>query len=204
MMTDKIFLRSVFQKLLICVFSVTLLSACQNKEALPQLEFPLSEEAVSTSLAELEMDLTIDQVYSPSDEEITLTLLDSNRDKTYGNLVLTTGDNQDKGRYLKTTLIISKDDLCWPLEKPHSWQEWKDIFVLSARLYGGFEGVEELYEACAGTELPLDQLILFEDQFTGGHCRVSVSVPIQDWTPYNNSDRHYRLTLELCETKDGL
>ena len=150
------------------------------------------------------MDLTIDQAYSPSDEETTLTLLDPNLDKIYGNLVLATGDSQAKGRYLKTTLIIFKDDLRWPLEKPHSWQEWEDIFLLSARLYGGFEGVEELYEACAGTELPLDQLILFEDNLTGGYCRVSVSVPIQDWTPYNNSNYFYRLTLELCETKDKL
>lgn len=61
-----------------------------------------------------------------------------------------------------------------------------------------------MYEACAGTELPLDQLILFEDNLTGGYCRVSVSVPIQDWTPYNNSNYFYRLTLELCETKDKL
>lgn len=203
-MIDRIFLRSVFQKLLVCVFSVTLLSACQSKEALPQLEFPLSEETVSASLAELGMDLTIDQAYSSSGEETTLTLLDPNLDKIYGNLVLATGDSQVKGRYLKTTLIIFKDDLRWPLEKPHSWQEWEDIFLLCARLYGGFEGVEELYEACAGTELPLDQLILFEDNLTGGYCRVSVSVPIQDWTPYNNSNCFYRLTLELCETKDKL
>lgn len=184
--------------------SLLFLSACQRKEALPQADFPLTEETVSASLAEQGLDWTIHQTHSPSDEESAHILLRPESGRTYGDVALTTGDTPDRGRYLEITQMIFKSDLCWPPEEPRSWEEWKDIFLLSARLYGGFKGAEELYDTCAGTSLPLDSLILFEDQLTAGYCRVSVSVPLQDWTPFQSSDQHYRLTLELCETKDSL
>ncbi len=191
-----------FRKLLICAVFVLLLSACQSKETLPQPEFPLNEEALSVFLEEQGLDWTIAQTYSPSEDASAFTLLRPESGKAYGDVVLTTGDMPDRGRYLEITHTIFKDDLSWPLEEPHSWEEWNDIFLLSARLYGGFKDAEELYEACAGTSLPLDDLILFEEQLTGGYCQVSVSVPIQDWTPFHDSAHYYRLTLALCGTKD--
>ena len=201
-MTDRIFPRAAFRKLLIFTLSAVLLSACQSKETLPQPEFPLSEETISAALTEQGLDWSIDQGHTPADSSSTFLLLRPESGKEYGDLSVTAWETQDEGRYLNITRIISKKDLT--TGESHSWEDWKDIFVLSTRLYGGFASAEELYETCSGTELPLDEPILFEDQLTGGWCRVSVSVPIQDWTPYNNGTYNYRLTLELCETKDNL
>lgn len=203
-MTNRAFRRTVFRSLLLFALFIPLLSACQSKETLPQPAFPLNEESLSVFLEEQGLDWTIAQTHSPSEDASTFTLLRPESGKAYGDVVLTTGDTPDRGRYLEITHMIFKDDLRWPLEEPYSWEEWKDIFLLSARLYGGFEDAEELYEACTGTSLPLDNLILFKEQLTGGYCQVSVSAPIQDWTPFHDSAHYYHLTLALCGTKDNL
>lgn len=197
--------RSKTGKLLLCALAVLLLPACQGKSTLPQPEFPLGEEAVSAALSEQGLDWTVDQTQpNPSDDVLTLGLLRPESGKAYGDLILTTGDTQDQGRYLNLKLLISKDDLLQSSEEAHSWEEWEDLLLLAARLYGGFERVEELYTACADTQLPLDSSILFEGQLTGGYCRLSVSSPIEEWSPYNSGARLYRLSIDLCASADVL
>lgn len=207
-MTYKAFFRGKAGRLLLgalAAVSLLALPACQGRDVLPQPEFPMNAEAVADVLAEQGLDWTVDQTQpAPSDDEFTLGLLRPESGKAYGDLILTTGDTQEKGRYLSLTLLIAKDDLNWPLEQPHSWEEWKDILFLAARLYGGFEDAEELYDACADTDLPLDASTLFEGQLTGGWCRVTVSSPVQAWSPFNDGVRSYKLNIDICASEDLL
>lgn len=184
---------------------VLLLSACQKQEVLPRPEFPLSEEAVTAAVTAQGLDWTVNwnEPERQTDIKTVYGLLQPESGQEFNTVFITSAQTEELGRYLSTTLVIPRTQLQWPLEDPHNWEEWKDLLILSARLYGGFEDEEEIFQACAKEELPLDMTNLWEGSLTGGYCRVKTSEPIQDWSPFVGGGLTYNLHIDLFESEDA-
>ncbi|MCI8304691.1 MAG: hypothetical protein HFF52_08700 [Lawsonibacter sp.] len=184
---------------------VLLLAACQKQELLPKPEFPLSEEAVIAAVTAQGLDWTVswNEQQGQTDTKTVYSLLQPESGREFGTVFITSSQTEELGRYLGAALVISRTQLQWPLEEPHSWEEWKDLFKLSARLYGGFEDEEEIYRACAKEELPLEETTLWEGALTGGYCRVKASAPIQDWSPFAGGGLTYNIHVDLFEREDA-
>lgn len=201
MMLSKFYTRSLACAVLV---PALLLSACQKREVLPKPEFPLSEETVTTAVTAQGLDWTFgqDEQEGQTDIKTVYSLRRPESGQEFNTVFITSAQTEELGRYLDTVLMISHTQLQWPLEEPHSWEEWKDLFKLSARLYGGFEDEEEIFQACAKEELPLDKTTLWEGTLTGGYCQVRASAPIQDWSPFAGGGLMYNIHVELFESED--
>ena len=148
-----------YTRLLACAVLVPalLLSACQKREVLPKSEFPLSEETITAAVTAQGLDWTVNwnEQERQTDIKTVYGLLQPESGQEFNTVFITSAQTEELGRYLDTVLMISHTQLQWPLEEPHSWEEWKDLLMLSARLYGGFEDEEEIFQACAKEELPV-------------------------------------------------
>lgn len=184
---------------------VLLLPACQKQEVLPRPEFPLSEETITAAVTAQGLDWTVNwnEQERQTDIKTVYGLLQPESGQEFNTVFITSAQTEELGRYLDTVLMISHTQLQWPLEEPHSWEEWKDLLMLSARLYGGFEDEEEIFQACAKEELPLDKTTLWAGTLTGGYCQVRASTPIQDWSPFAGGGLMYSIHVELFESEDA-
>lgn len=79
------------------------------------------------------------------------------------------------------------------------WTDFKTPLKLAARFYGGFTDGQELYRACAASELAREENVLYQGQLNGGYCVVRVNSPVRYWTA--NSLR--KLTVEVYESTEA-
>lgn len=184
------------------ILSAALSTGCQKKEVLPQPEFPLSDEALMDIVRAQGLDWTLGQS-EQAESKSAYGLIRPETEKDFSTVVVTSAQSDKIGRYLSAVLVISRDELQWPLEEPHSWSDWKELFQLSARLYGGFEDDEAIYRACSETELSAEETLLWDGALTGGYCRVSTSTPIQDWSPYVGGKLVFHIYVDIFESLEA-
>lgn len=204
---DKMCLQKFCLKLLaiVILLPISLTTSCQKREVLPQPNFPLSEEDITAAVEAQELNWILDQDH-PNEATSASTVYGLIRPEvtTDFSTVFVTSVQSDKiGRYLSTILMISRKQLQWPLDEPHSWDEWKELFQLSAQLYGGFEDDEAIYRACMSKELPMEETLLWDGALIGGYCRVRTSTPIQDWSPYIGGGLTFYIYVDVFETEDA-
>lgn len=161
---------------LVCVFLtvVTLLAGCQQKETLPRPEFPLSEETLVAALDETGLLWSIkqtDKATVGTMKKITYSLYRPESGRDYNSVFILSYDSDELGRRLQILFHEPQNKQWWTEEKESvaCWEDWRDMLVLVARLYGGFEDAEEIYRACAAVELPKDEHLLWEGTLTGGY-----------------------------------
>lgn len=187
------------------ILSTSLTTGCHKKEVLPQPEFPLSEKTLMELVQAQGLDWTLGQSGQAelADSKSAYGLIRPETEKDFSTVMVTSARSDKIGRYLSAVLVISRDELQWPLEEPHSWSDWKELLQLSARLYGGFEDDEAIYRACSETELSVEETLLWDGALTGGYCRISTSAPIQDWSPYVGGKLVFYIYVDIFESTDA-
>lgn len=189
----------------ILLVSIAFQTGCQAPLPLSQPDFPLSEEDIVAAVEAQELNWTIGQREQDetADHRTVYGLVQPESGKNFSTIFVSTFQTEEIGRGLNMTLSISRDQLHWPLEEPHNWDEWKNLLKLSAQLYGGFEDDEEIYHACAATELPLEETLLWNGTLTGGYCRVRASKPIQNWSPFIGGGMVFYIFIDIFESEDS-
>ena len=167
-------------KRLICMVLVVVLlgslSGCQ-KNGLPQPDFPLEKDVIISALEQTGLPGVISESETTSYIEGHIVYVLRDPTKTYGdseNKLLTAGISSalTKGeRLLAVSFLTAPGD---PVTIPFAWEDWKQQFVFTALLFGGFADEEAVYRAFSKQEVPEDkETFKWEAQFPGGeYCRV--------------------------------
>lgn len=157
-------------------------NGCTKQEPIPRSEFPLSEDALTTALKETGLPWSIEQQREVTDGTtiaITYTLHVPGTGSGYNSVAVNSYESKEYGRTLQILFIEPQNKQYWLVEDDACWEDWYDILVLIARLYGGFEDVEEIYRACLAEELPKDGNVLWEGTLTGGYFRMVTTNPMK-------------------------
>lgn len=174
-----------FTKQLLCALlaTVALLVGCQKKDLLPQPEFPLSEAALTAALEEAGLAWSIEQVdelTKGTDKGVTYSLHRPESGRDYNSVFINSYDSKEFGRRLQI-YFREPQNREWRQEEKKAavWEDWREMLMLVARLYGGFEDTKEIYRACSAVELPQDTNTLWQGTLTGGYFRMRTESPMK-------------------------
>lgn len=158
----------------ICVLGMLCpLAGCKKDEGF-QTAFPLDEETVTRTLREAGLPGVI------SESET------SSRSKDHTHYVIRSEtecyENAENKRFIADISSANYHGeralaTIFAQEVPSNqmvWEDWKQQILFAARLYGGFENEEDVYQAFLGKELPEGKTSFAWDvQLSQGYCRVS-------------------------------
>lgn len=153
-----------------------------SRKMMPQPEFPLSEEVLTAALKETGLPWDIVQADESSDKEpvsITYSLHIPEMDEGCNNVFINSYCSDEFGRRLQIFFHEQQNKQYWLVEDNASWEDWHEVLVLIAHLYGGFEDAEEIYRVCSTEEMPRDTNVLWEGTLTGGYLRIVTSNPMK-------------------------
>ena len=183
--------------LVVILCGVLLLCGCGKKAdaesgtKTAQPTFPLSPEVVEAALPGWEISQTL---VHDVDGVVTYMLRPEGAENNLNGIVVNSYDLPETGR----TLLIRKleSDPGWPdrtaeQTKAPEWADYKYLFTLAEKLYGGFPENDVLFDAVSGTEMPRDELTLWQgdeprDELTlwqgevpgGAYLKVTSSNPM--------------------------
>ena len=191
---------------LLCL-GIAFISGCQKAERLPQPELPLLEETITDALETTGLEWRIERrdeyMIETAEETIPRTIYslympDNSAD--YTTVFIDSLDSTDFGRKIEVSRYINSEQLAKIREtRDVCWEDCREILELAAQLYGGFESAEEIYQACAATEFPEGERVLWEGALSGGYCRVEARSVSQ-------STRHkasVNLLVQIYESADA-
>ncbi len=214
-------------KRLICMVLVVVLlgslAGCQ-KSGLPQPDFPLEKDVIIAALEQTGLPGVISESETTSSIEGHIAYVLRDPTRTYGdseNKLLTAGISSalTKGeRFLSVSFRSAPGD---PVTIPFAWEDWKQQFVFTALLFGGFADEEAVYQAFSKQEVPEDkETFEWEAQLPGGeYCTARYRLqysqiihtfpePIMEkpyyivWiTVYESKSLYQRLQQEMMEKK---
>lgn len=169
---------------LICLAVAVLLifNYYREKELLPQPEFPLSEVALSEVLDESGLPWTIEETYEATDgtiKAITYSLHIPGIKEDYHSVHINSFYSEELGRRLQVYFNEPQNKQWWNEEDDAGWEDWRELLILLARLYGGFQDAEEIYRTCSAEELPRDAYVLWQGTLTGGYFRMETFHPMR-------------------------
>lgn len=171
--------------LVVILCGVLLLCGCGEKAETEsgtktaQPTFPLSPEVVEAALPGWEISQTLEH---DVDGVVTYMLRPEGAENNLNGIVVNSYDLPETGR----TLLIRKleSDPGWPERtaeqaKAPEWADYKYLFTLAEKLYGGFPENDVLFDAVSGTEMPRDELTLWQGEVPGGaYLMVTSSNPM--------------------------
>lgn len=156
--------------LVVILCGVLLLCGCGEKAETEsgtktaQPTFPLSPEVVEAALPGWEISQTLEH---DVDGVVTYMLRPEGAENNLNGIVVNSYDLPETGR----TLLIRKleSDPGWPERtaeqtKAPEWADYKYLFTLAEKLYGGFPENDVLFDAVSGTEMPRDELTLWQGE----------------------------------------
>lgn len=154
------------------------LAGCQ-RNALPQPDFPLTENTITDALEKTGLPGVISEseTYSSVEGHIAYTLRDPT--ETYEdteNKVLIAGISSaiTEGERFLGMIFLSAPDK--PVSLPFAWEDWKQQIVFTTLLFGSFEDTEQVYRAFSNKRVPDDEeKFKWDVQLPGGYCTVSYS-----------------------------
>lgn len=175
------------------------LVGCQEKKTLPQPEFPLSEEALTTALEETGLSWSVGQKIE--EERYTIYAMHRPEDRAdYNGVSIGTYNYEEIGRRLFITYLEPQNRELAAEDQPSaSWSDLEEILVLIARLFGGFADAEEIYRACSSEDLPLNANFLWEGIIAGRYFYITTQ-------RHMNPDRFFkgnRIVFAMYESKDA-
>lgn len=157
-------------------------NGCTKKELIPKMEFPLSEDALTMALEETGLPWSIERQQEMTDGTtlaITYILHLPEMRSGYNSVSVSSYESKEYGRTLQILFSEPQNKQYWLVEDDACWEDWYDILVLIARIYGGFEDVEEIYRVCSAEEFPKDVNVLWEGTLTGGYFLMVTSKPMK-------------------------
>lgn len=171
--------------LVVILCGVLLLCGCGKKAETEsgtktaQPTFPLSPEVVEAALPGWEISQTLEH---DVDGVVTYMLRPEGAETNLNGIVVNSYDLPETGR----TLLIRKleSDPGWPdrtaeQTKAPEWADYKYLFTLAEKLYGGFPENVVLFDAVSDTEMPRDELTLWQGEVPGGaYLQVTSSNPM--------------------------
>ena len=200
-------------KRLICMVLVVVLlgslAGCQ-KSGLPQPAFPLEKDVIISALEQTGLPGVISEseTTSYSEGHIAHVLRDPTR--TYGdseNKILTAGISSALTKGERFLSVVFRSIPGEPVTIPFAWEDWKQQFVFTALLFGGFADEEAVYRAFSKQEVPEDkETFKWEAQFPGGeYCTVRYQLQYSKIThtfpePIME-DPYYHVNVNIYETK---
>lgn len=157
-------------------------NGCAKQESIPKIEFPLPEDTLATALEETGLPWSIEQQQEMTDGTtiaITYILHRPENRSGYNSVAISSYESKEYGRTLQILFSEPQNKQYWLVEDDACWEDWYDILVLIARIYGGFEDVEEIYRVCSAEEFPKDKNVLWEGTLTGGYFLMATSKPMK-------------------------
>lgn len=164
--------------------SICALVGCQKEapaDTLPKPDFLLEEQVITDTLEQVGLGWVIDEEETQiSDDRILHSLRDPEKGYPGGgpdSRLLCAGITSammDGERCLGLTLPPESAAGFDPsVSQPFDWADWEQHLQLAALLYG-FEDENELYNAVCVEKLSEENTLRWEQQLTGGYCRVRV------------------------------
>lgn len=123
--------------------------------------------------------------------------------KPFGTVVVSSEQFEEFGRHLNVSIMLMKSQLTDAMDTFKSWEGYQNLMALSTRLYGGFTDPDELYNACAKTEMVADSNTLYEGTLTGGYCLFQTNIPLQDWSPFSGGGGAPTLRILMFESEEA-
>ncbi|MCD7994053.1 MAG: hypothetical protein LUK37_20600 [Clostridia bacterium] len=182
-MTKRLF-QNRYSKLLYVFLMVAIslvFNGCTKQELMPKMEFPLPEEALTMALEETALPWSIEQRQEVTDGTtiaVTYILHLPGTRSGYNSVAVNSYESKEYGRTLQILFAEPQNKEYWLVEDDACWEDWHEILVLIARIYGGFEDAEEIYRACSAGEFPKDVNVLWEGTLTGGYFRMVTTNPM--------------------------
>lgn len=148
----------------------------------PQPQFPLSEADLTAALEETGLLWDIEETEVRTDRETTVisySLHIPGIREGYNSVSITSYDSKELGRRLQIYFSEPQNKQYWLEKDDACWEDWREMLVLIARLYGGFEDENEIYRTCSATELSKEEKLLWEGTLTGGYFVMSTANPLK-------------------------
>lgn len=196
----------------VALAALCVLTGCQKKDTLPKPDLPLEDAVITDTLEQVDLNWVIseDETYSSMEGHICYTLRDPEKGYPGGgpdSRLLYGAVNTaviDGERYLSMTLPPdAAANFDREEARPFDWADWEKPLQLAARLYGGFEDENELFEALSKEELdPAEERFRWEEKLTGGYCRVGVVHSTYPFDRYTMFVTIYE-SKAMCEKMDA-
>ena len=134
-------MKKLLQNVLCCLVFL-ILAGCQKKPAaLAVPDYPLDTAAIEAELSQVGLNWSVKQAAEPRDHVATYILYNS--EQKIIALVTSAGTKESRGLQLS---FMPSEQAKQTLMAPLPREDWENVLRLSARLYGGFDGEEQLVE----------------------------------------------------------
>lgn len=192
--------------LLLVLTGLLLICVSKRNVSLPIPEFPLSETALGDSLKLSGLDWHIGRTnqgrffYKDSTPATTYSLSVPGDKADSPAIFITSFDSTQFGRVMQIFHYRNTDRLTDSQTINNaSWEGCRDILKLAARLYGGFQSEDEIYQACSASPVPENERTLWQGQLSGGYCTIEALPTMRSWTAKKGG----RLYVTIHENEDG-
>lgn len=158
----------------------------QKEQLLPRSVFPLSEETIAAALEISGLDWHIERIDQRIVEESTLGVTYSlsvpNDKADYTTVFIDHYQSVRFGRRMQLIHYWNASRLAdLQTQGEISWADFQETLDFAARLYGGFQSADEIYQACRSSVLPENEGTLWKGPLTGGYCVIESRPAIQSW-----------------------